>query len=80
MKLSDNPILETTIAHVASGKQVKEIVIDRKIAPHKVTFVFTDDESAELPLTCEHQQFMEWWKHTCNYIEHIRSIQVTEIT
>lgn len=73
-----NPILEATISYVRDGKVVNEMIINNKIRPDKVIFVSADGETADLPVTCDRETFMGWWKPTCNFIRSMTSIKIDE--
>jgi hypothetical protein len=62
-----NPILQATLDHVEAGKQISWITVDKRYQPSKVMLEFTDGTTAELPVECDHQTFMGWWKHTGMY-------------
>lgn len=63
-----NPIMQATLAHVETGRQISRMTVDRQNRPSKVIFEFADGTTAETPIQCDRQTFVEWWKHTTRYI------------
>lgn len=59
-----NPIIKAVGEYAEAGKQLTYITVDKKHKPSKVIFLFADGTTDELPVECDHQTFMNWWKQT----------------
>jgi hypothetical protein len=73
-----NPFIQATLGHVEAGKQIGRITMDKRHEPSKVIFEFVDGTTAETPVQCDHQTFIEWWKRTGMYIRLLHLIKPLE--
>lgn len=73
-----NPILQATQAHTDAGKQITRITVDKRHQPSKVIFEFGDGTTDDLPVQCDHETFMAWWKHCMRYIRMVHLIKPLE--
>lgn len=63
-----NPILEAVTSYVRNGTLIHEMEIDNIIQPTNVHFVFAGGERANLPVICDLETFVGWWKQACLFV------------
>lgn len=73
-----NPIMQAIIANVVAGRKIVRVTVDNQYQPTRAVFEFADGRTDELPVECDHQTFMGWWKQTSSYIHSMRCINELE--
>ena len=64
-----NEILRLISEYVGQGFKIQAILIDSKIAPKKVTFVFATRRPRTRKVAIgDRQEFVTWWKQATSYL------------